>query len=421
MAQQRKKKRITHEVRRSEFEEFIAYEGKLIKDISDQMIGYYKIKKSNADPDLDKYASILGIKRTKTGISIEVLVKRAEYIAFMLSTLEDKYLPVQNVGGMMVPILRQDDSIEEGYATMHIAMELLLSFNEISWKYSKNGHVMVKSNISKPELIAKNIYLPLLEPTEDHTKLGSFDWEQPRDTRAMEALNKINSVPCRIVLLKEDDIPKPINDRDFSSEAIAQREKHEKQIMRKKFGEEYAGKDIYFNYAIDHRLRFYSVGYYANPQGDELEKSSIRTANPEMLNIQGIVQLKKSLASAYGLDKKTDREKMLWFMKNEKVLHLRARHAKEPYTFQMLLDGWRQYKRGEPVDVFIELDATNSQAQVQSLITKDLQMAKSCNVAVNHDGPKGEYDTEGQVMIKDLYKEVAEEMMRLIKKEYADE
>jgi len=78
----------------------------------------------------------------------------------------------------------------------------------------------------------------------------------------------------------------------------------------------------------------------------------------EVLTSVGVRELKISITSAYGLDKEPDDIKLDWFCRNEDVLHLRQRNAKEPYTFQALLRAWKQYKK-DPTDeikIFVEKD-----------------------------------------------------------------
>ena len=270
----------------------------------------------------------------------------------------------------------------------------------------KNGFPTIKSNIVDEDLQMRNIYLPLEIWTEQHKELGSFNWKlsngngmtKPRYLKTMDIQNRI---PLQIKKLDEIIEPVPANN-DFSKEGVKQRELANKQVARQYLADKYVDKKVYFNWSADYRGRIYSVGYYLNAQGNEVEKNMIEFYDGEELNFHGIQQLKKSIASAYGLDKKTDAEKLQWFIKNQKVLHLRARNAKEPYTFQALYKAWKKYRENPTTKITtpIELDATNSFAQFTSVLLGKRSIAETCN-AVN---------AEGEEKISDLYQLVADKM-----------
>ncbi len=138
------------------------------------------------------------------------------------------------------------------------------------------------------------------------------------------------------------------------------------------------------------------ITYYYNPQGTELEKNMLGFYNGEKLNFHGIMQYKKSFASAYGLDKKTDKEKLHWFQQHEHNLQSMQYTAKEPHTFNALLLGWNQHLAGQEVTVPIEIDSTNSQMQMVSILTKNKKMAETCNVC-------NITDKDGEVQLADMY------------------
>ena len=149
--------------------------------------------------------------------------------------------------------------------------------------------------------------------------------------------------------------------------------------------------------------------YYLNPQGDELEKNMLGFSHGEKLNFKGIGQLKKSIASAFGLDKKTDSEKIEWFNKHQYTLSDMQVVAKEPYTFEVLMNAWNEYIEEKQVHTPIEIDATNSQAQIMAVLLKSNKIAETCNVVnVTND--------EGEIQIADLYQLIADEMSDIIAK-----
>jgi DNA-directed RNA polymerase len=147
--------------------------------------------------------------------------------------------------------------------------------------------------------------------------------------------------------------------------------------------------------------------YYYNPQGNELEKNMIGFAKGEKLNLHGIQSYKKAIASAWGLDKATDEDKLLWFIDHQDKLDEMRSTAKEPHTYDALMYGWKQHLNGEPVNVPIEFDATNSFAQFAAVLLKDEDIAKTCNVI-------NTVEEDGTIVISDLYQLIADEMSRLI-------
>ena len=147
--------------------------------------------------------------------------------------------------------------------------------------------------------------------------------------------------------------------------------------------------------------------YIFNPQGNELEKNMIGFANGEKLNFHGIQDYKKAIASAFGLDKDTDEDKIRWFAKNQNDLDSLRTKAKEIHTFDALLYGWKQHLDGKPVNVPIEHDATNSFGQFAAVLLGDESMARTCNVI-------NAYDKDGEIVISDLYQIIADEMSDLL-------
>lgn len=324
-------------------------------------------------------------------------------ILFILATMENGEKPLQSVAGQISGMLSASDNYSDRTDAMHTAMEILtISAPYAVFTYSRNGHPMIATMISDPDLISKNIHLPLERPTEQNETLGSFDWQLSNDIPAMF---KLNHIGLRVRLLQEPDEEIP-NEHDFSKDAVKQRELCNKQLGRRFLSEKYNGKKIFFNWSADYRVRMYSVGYYLNPQGNEVEKNMIELYKGEKLTFKGIQRLKKSIASAYGLDKKTELQQTQWFMKNQKMLHLRVRNAKEPYTFQSLVRAWKEHLKGETVHTMIELDSTQSQAQILAVLLHSKEIAETCNVIPSYDN--------GTLVQKDLYQLVADRMSDII-------
>ena len=387
--------RIIEEERQIIKEEFLFHNTSIIEDYSRKILEYAKTKTELAEVGI--------IENIFT--DLEKIEKIAGNILFILYTMEPGEKPIQSTAGMIHGFLKTSDKIEDAANAMWVAMELLImSEPYVKFSWSKNEFPMVSSMITNEEYRIKNIYLPLEVPTTQHKELGSFNWKLNRETKAIDAFDKLNYTALQIVLLDEE--PEEVPEKnDFSKEAVKQRELCNKQLAREYLANLYKDKTVFFNWAADYRARMYSVGYYLNPQGTEVEKEMIQLAKGEKLNFKGIQRLKKSIASAYGLDKKTDLEKLEWFGKNKNMLHLRKRTAKEPFTFQALTKAWKQFAENKNVEIttMIELDATNSQAQVLAVLTHSNDVGVTCNVV-----PK--IDDNGEFVIADLYKLVANRM-----------
>ncbi|MCD6435034.1 MAG: hypothetical protein J7L15_01380 [Clostridiales bacterium] len=331
--------------------------------------------------------------------------KISQSILFVLSTMEEGNIPLQSLAGSLAGIIAQSDSIENRTLAMMVSMELLM----VSEPYakvtmSKNGHLMITTCISDPVLIHRNIVLPLTRPTEEHKMLGSYNWK----LEANDALDILNKTKMKILNISDPEPDKPTGNK-FSKAFLKQQEIYNKWEKRVWISSEFKNQTIYFNWAADYRVRMYPVGYYLNPQGDELEKNMLGFSHGEKLNFKGIGQLKKSIASAFGLDKKTDSEKIEWFNKHQYTLSDMQVVAKEPYTFEVLMNAWNEYIEEKQVHTPIEIDATNSQAQIMAVLLKSNKIAETCNVVnVTND--------EGEIQIADLYQLIADEMSDIIAK-----
>ncbi len=388
--------RVTHEERELIKDEFLEDNEEAISQYTNILIEYCQTKTKLSDlsivnsifPTLEKTEQIAG------------------NILFILSTTESGSKPLQSVAGLFSSSISISDRYEDRKDAMHTAMEILTvsaPFTEFSW--SKNGHPMIETKIYDEDITTKNIHLPLERPTEQHETLGSFDWEL-NDGEYQDALDKLNKTAVRVVPLKEKPEIPPL-ENDYSKSATKQREVCNKQLGRAFLAKEYANKKIYFNWSADYRCRMYSVGYYLNPQGNEVEKNMIELYKGETLSFTGVQSLKKAIASAYGLDKKSDKQKLSWFIRNKSMLHLREKTAKEPYTFQALIRAWKKHLDGQEIYTMVELDSTQSQAQVLSVLLHSKDIAKTCNVVVT-------LDDKLEPVQQDLYQLIADRMSDIL-------
>ena len=385
--------KVTDEIRQQVRDEFIFDNQEHIKYFSILLQQYRASKTTLEDLDL---VQILNV-------DMERLEDMSANILFTFATMDTIPLPIQTVGGMILNFISPGDKIEQRSKAMFCSMEILIEATRYVEVFeSQNGHLMVQSKISDDILIMKNIAKPLLRPTNQHKALGKFDWEIVES----DALFKLNNTPMIMLPIIDIEPPKP-SGKKYSKDYKKQQELVEKWKMRKKLGREFKDETIYFNWAADYRGRMYPVGYYYNPQGTELEKNMIGFADGEKLNFHGIQSYKKAIASAFGLDKATDEDKLLWFISNQDNLDSLRTKAKEIHTFDALLYGWNQHKTGQPVTVPLENDASNSFAQFASVLLGDETIASTCNV-VNIE------DKDETIVISDLYQLIADEMSDLL-------
>ena len=392
--------RITEEDRKELKDEFLFHNDKAIQEYTNIILKYL-----TEEGEIDEKKEIL----KEMFPSLEKIESVAGSILFTLFTMEPGAKPLQSTAGMISGYLKTSDSLKDAGRAMWIAMEILIKSNPFAqFSYSKNGYPMISSMITDEEYRTKNIYLPLERPTVEHKELGSFNWKFNREADAIEALDKLNHTALRIKLLQEEEEETP-DPSDFSEEGKKQRELKNKQLGRRYLADMYAHKKVYFNWAVDYRARMYSVGYYLNPQGTELEKNMIELWEGEKLTFKGKQRLKKSIASAYGLDKETDLKKLAWFSRNQNMLHLRQKTAKEPYTFQTLVDAWNQQEADPEAEIhtMVELDATNSQAQILAVLTHNRTVALTCNVVPS-------IDINGEFVVADLYQKIADRMSDIV-------
>lgn len=86
------------------------------------------------------------------------------------------------------------------------------------------------------------------------------------------------------------------------------------------------------------------------------------------------------IASNFGLDKKTWKERLEWFDKNEQNLHSLVDKAAEPALFYAGCEALRDLNQGKKSGYPISLDATASGMQLLAVLTGDRAAAQLCNV-----------------------------------------
>jgi len=257
---------------------------------------------------------------------------------------------------------------------------------EISPTY--NGRLVVRSKVYTTALADPYLYpLPGNKPTRYHKTLGKYKWNLTETT----ALDKLNKLKFTVLDFEEH---KPAKKK--------KNEQYEKWLVRKHLRKDLSQKVLYFDWHSDYRGRMYAGGYHINPQGSEYEKSIVTFADPEKLTIRGYNELYKSIATAFGQGKQLDGNKLQWYYDHENDLDWRV--AKEPETARKLLYALEQAnKTGGYTNVPIELDGTNSQLQVVSVLTGSKATAETCNVIPG----KGDKIADAYGLLADMMTNVA--------------
>jgi len=176
--------------------------------------------------------------------------------------------------------------------------------------------------------------------------------------------------------------------------------------------EQVAGMPCWFAYSLDFRGRLYTGNRYATHQGPDWEKAAITVADALPCDDRAADWILKAAAGHWGVRGKWEerlvwgRDRLEWMVAAAEEpldrLHL-WRDAKEPWQFLSCcraLHLWLQDPR-EPVRQLIRLDQTTSGPGIVAALTRDRAIARATNLigSTRHD----------------LYQEVAEEVMRLLR------
>ena len=156
----------------------------------------------------------------------------------------------------------------------------------------------------------------------------------------------------------------------------------------------YRHRDQFFlPWSLDYRGRAYPIPAYLTPQDTDFGKSLLRFSQESMMTFEGEDWLRFQVATTYGLDKKTMKERIDWTYDNESLITrivlnpLDTIHeweaADEPWQFlaaceeyyHCIISGKRNYT-GLP----IATDATCSGMQILAGLARDASTARLTNV-----------------------------------------
>ena len=298
-------------------------------------------------------------------------------IGFHLAGMADT-APIETVIGAIASIIKistdKDPLTVVKNLTTAGEIVIMLAPHVLEVTPTHTGRLIVRSKIYTKALGVTYMYpLPENKPTRYHKTLGKFAWELT-ETTAIDKLNKL-----AFTVLNFDE-PEPQKKDD---------ELHKKWLVRSKLRPQLAKSKMHFNWHSDYRGRMYAGGYHFNPQGTEYEKSIMAFAEPEKITEEGMIQLKLAIARAYGKDKLTDFQKLRWYNANKDARTSTGMKKglipKEHETAVKLQYAMHQIKKTGYTNIPVELDGTNSQLQMVSVLTGSRETAKTCNVIPTDD------------------------------------
>jgi DNA-directed RNA polymerase len=179
-------------------------------------------------------------------------------------------------------------------------------------------------------------------------------------------------------------------------------------------------EQFFLPWSLDYRGRGYPIPAYLTPQDTDFGKSLLRFSQESMMTFEGEDWLRFQVATTYGLDKKTMKERIDWTWDNESLITrivlnpLDNIHewevADEPWQFlaaceeyyYCIISGERNYT-GLP----IATDATCSGMQILAGLGRDKSTARLTNVLPS-DSPQ------------DAYRAVAEKAMPNIPEQWRE-
>ena len=129
----------------------------------------------------------------------------------------------------------------------------------------------------------------------------------------------------------------------------------------------YMDTPFYFVWRYDKRGRMYSEGYNINLQSSEYRKAMISIDKSEVTTPRGMEWLKVSIANAFGMDKRTFKERIKWFNR-KRVFDIKK--ADDPIIATKMLHAYEQADAGKPIKANMFLDATASGIQVMAALSE---------------------------------------------------
>nr|DAT32289.1 MAG TPA: DNA directed RNA polymerase [Caudoviricetes sp.] len=210
------------------------------------------------------------------------------------------------------------------------------------------------------------------------------------NTLNMSVLSILGSVGYRLtpIATMTEEKPEGVSQEDWDSYLS------QCKIVKAELG----NKPFYFRWAYDKRGRVYSKGYHINIQANEYHKACLAFSKSVDLTDRGWYWLKVDIANAFGLDKLTWDERVVFVDNNIDAMLLDidgwSEKADEPLLAKSALLAYKDSLATGKSSHIVRLDATTSGPQLMSVMTRDVAGMERFNVI-------------GSSVRRDFYTEVA--------------
>ena len=347
-----------------------------------------------------------------------------DVIATVVACGYGKLTPLQSIAAKVISSITIDDmEFEEKY---HLALELVAGVAQVSEHvrmiHTDGTYYVVseyKNNGIDAAVLAASHPMPSLIPPKPlvdihsnayrsdsgyhvmlGTKLNEHDNPMP-----LHVANFLGSVAYSIEMVAEGHSfrppkeCKPKNGQRVSgvvAEQIAYNSKLHRagtcKTMQYLVDE---GNQFFFPHSFDKRLRAYSKGYQINLQGDEYDKSVLEFTRKELLTAEGYENLLVCTANAYGLDKLSFTNRIIWCYEHMDELETMA-NPDEPLVYAKCVRAIRSHQAGEPVGIPTHIDATASGLQINGALMGCRDTLVATNAIGNADDKRMDPYTEMQ-------------------------
>ena len=174
---------------------------------------------------------------------------------------------------------------------------------------------------------------------------------------------------------------------------------------------------FYITTSIDWRGRFYTSSCSLNIQGGEVARGLLLFAEGQPLDEKGLYALKVYTANAYGLDKKSKKDRVYWVDRHlNDIINTPENNlwlsAEEPIIFLACALELKEYTKN-PYFISrlpILLDATCNGLQHLSAIANDINLAERVNISPSTD------DKTPEDIYSDLIQPIKDSITTLVKK-----
>ena len=187
-------------------------------------------------------------------------------------------------------------------------------------------------------------------------------------------------------------------------------------------------EEFYIPWSFDYRGRSYPIPAFLTPQDTDFGKSLLKFAEAAPITFEGKEWLAFQVATTYGLDKKTMRERLDWVSSNHELITLIAEDpigrlsdwesADEPWQFLAACDEYYHCviicdrdTTSQPIAV----DATCSGLQILAGLARDASTAKYVNVTPS-DQPQDAYKAVVNAAMPNIPKQWREHVDRSVAK-----